>query len=43
MMWTDVIGDDCTGCKWVNYSDNGGWYMKSRSRKCPAHGSEQED
>jgi hypothetical protein len=38
MFWTDAISDDCTGCKWVNYSDTGGWYMQSRSRKCPVHG-----
>jgi len=43
MFWTDVISDDCTGCKWVNYSDGGGWYMRSRSKKCPVHGSKQED
>ena len=40
--WTDAISDDCTGCKWVNYSDNGGWYLKSRSSQCPVHGDGQE-
>ena len=42
MLWTDWISDDCTGCKWVNYSDNGGWYMRSRSKTCPVHGSSSE-
>ncbi len=45
MFWTDVISEECTGCKWVNYSDHGGWYLKSRSKKCPVHGdsSSEED
>lgn len=38
MTWTDSISDDCKGCKWVNYSDHGGWEMRSRSRTCPVHG-----
>jgi hypothetical protein len=37
-MWTDVISDDCT-CRWVNYSDHGGWYLCGGYRHdCPVHG-----
>ena len=37
MQWTDVPAEDCT-CQWVNYSDNGGFYLRSRDPDCPAHG-----
>lgn len=43
MTWTDSISDECTGCKWVNYSDGGGWYMRSRSKKCPVHGYSNDE
>lgn len=38
MYYTEVQPhDDCT-CRWINYSDGGGWYMKRRDRNCPIHG-----
>ena len=36
--WTDVPADDCT-CKWVNYSDSTGFFLRSRDPGCPVHGN----
>ena len=38
-MWCQYPPDDCT-CKWVNYSDHGGWDLRSRDPRCPRHGYE---
>jgi hypothetical protein len=35
--YADVVPDDCT-CSWINYSDNGGWYLQSADPTCPVHG-----
>ena len=35
--WTDVLPDDCS-CRWINYSDNGGWVLRWRNPDCPRHG-----
>lgn len=34
----DVPPDGCT-CRLINYSDSGGWYLKSRDPHCSYHGS----
>lgn len=36
--WVAVIPDGCT-CKWINYSDNGGWYLRGADQNCPVHGT----
>lgn len=35
--WTDVVSDGCI-CRWVNYSDSTGWFLKSPNPRCPHHG-----
>lgn len=35
----EIVPDDCT-CSWINYSDNGGWYLQTADRRCPVHGTE---
>lgn len=42
MTYAEALSDDCT-CKWVNYSDHGGWYLKGRDPKCPIHGKAGDD
>jgi hypothetical protein len=37
--WASTVSDGCT-CRWVNYSDSTGWFLRSRNTRCPVHGDE---
>jgi hypothetical protein len=38
----DDPGEPCR-CKWVNYSDNGGWIRRTTNPNCPVHGDAPAD
>jgi hypothetical protein len=40
--WTDVIRDGCT-CRWINYTDDGGWFLIADDPDCPAHHGRTND
>jgi len=41
-IYAEVLSDECT-CRWVNYSDHGGWHLRSRNPQCPVHGDMEAD
>ena len=43
MFWADSISEACTGCRWINYSSTGGWYLTIRDLQCPVHGDEPRE